>query len=465
MHKHWNDTILPIIKKVKPKYIVEISSGTGINTRNILEYCKDNDSKLISIDSSPNFDVNELKEKYKNKFEFYEDLSLNILPFLEKFDIILINEYYNEHALFNELNTIEKMYKKNKNYPLIFFQDTSWPHCDEDLYYNPENIPEEYLFQYKNLGMIPEEKNLSINKSMNYDLNNAILEDSEKNGVPTSIEDYIKKSSLNLTFYSIPAFQGLGILFLENQELKKIVEDSIDYKTIIENMKKHYLKLFSVDYKTENNNLINILNNEKKKFNQIVSEKDNTIEKLNNEKTTLQNNNKEKDNIIQKLNTEKTTLQNNKTKNDNEIKLLIKENKILIERSEILIKSKEKIYLEHNQTKDKLNFLQRNITEKNNAIQKISKEKTNLENQNNALKLYIEMNNVKLSEIIVNKNKQRQEILDLKTLIKRQQNLINKQRNIMDEQNKEINKYKLSKSWKFTKPLRNLIKIFKSYNN
>lgn len=158
MHRHWNDTILPIIKKIKPTHIVEVGSDTGINTKNILEYCANNNSKLSAIDPNPNFDVVKFKEEYGDKFEFFDDLSLNILPFLKKFEVILLDGDHNWYTIYNELKTIENIYKKNGIYPIIFLHDTSWPYARRDLYYNPDTIPEEYLLPYKNLGIIPDEK-------------------------------------------------------------------------------------------------------------------------------------------------------------------------------------------------------------------------------------------------------------------------------------------------------------------
>ena len=447
MHRHWKQTILPIIEKIKPKHIVEVGSDTGINTINILEYCETNNAKLTSIDPSPNFDVDELKERYDCDFEFYKDLSLNILPFLEKFDIILLDGDHNWYTVFNELNTLEKIYKKNKNFPLIFLHDTAWPYGRRDLYYFPENIPEEYLFPYKKLGMIPGEKNLSTDKGMNQNFNNALLEGGEKNGVLTAIEDYIDKSSLNLTFYSIPAFHGLGILFLENKELKKIVEDSIDYDSIIENLERHYLKLFSVDYKTEKNNLINNLNNEKRKFSEMSIKKDNTIK-------TLTEENKKSTNQIETLKAEKTNLQQNNTQKDKKIKDLLLENELYLNRAKILIKTKEEIYFEQQNTLEELKILQNDNLIKDNTIKTLTQEKTTITNSNNNLKSELELKNTKLSDYICINKKQNQEILDLNIKIKHQQDIIK-------QQNKQIKEYESSKSWNITKPLRKLNNILK----
>uniref|UniRef100_UPI0025E34B88 class I SAM-dependent methyltransferase n=1 Tax=uncultured Methanobrevibacter sp. TaxID=253161 RepID=UPI0025E34B88 len=301
MHRHWKNTILPIIKKIKPTHIVEVGSDTGINTKNILEYCDKNNAKLSAIDPSPNFNVEKFKNKYGNKFDFYKDLSLNILPFLETFEVILIDGDHNWYTIYNELKTIEKLYKKNNYYPIIFLHDTSWPYHRRDLYYNPKTIPEEYLLPYKNLGIIPNEKKLSKNKGMNASLNNAIFEGGNKNGVLTGIEDYINESQLDLLFYKIPAYNGLGILFFNDEKIKKIIENEIDYESILEDLEKYYLNLILSDIKDEKNKLIYDLTNEKNNLNNENLEKENTITQLTNKTNELNEINAEKENTITQL--------------------------------------------------------------------------------------------------------------------------------------------------------------------
>ena len=107
MEKLWNVIIKPIIEGVNSKNIVEIGSEDGINTKNILEYCQDNNARMIAIDPFPNFDLDKLKNKYGDKFVFYQDLSLNILPLLKDYDTILIDGDHNWYTVYNELKVIE----------------------------------------------------------------------------------------------------------------------------------------------------------------------------------------------------------------------------------------------------------------------------------------------------------------------------------------------------------------------
>lgn len=53
MNRFWNVVLRPIIEEIEPKYIVEVGSENGQNTKNILEYCVENNSRMTAIDPFP----------------------------------------------------------------------------------------------------------------------------------------------------------------------------------------------------------------------------------------------------------------------------------------------------------------------------------------------------------------------------------------------------------------------------
>ena len=66
----------------------------------------------------------------------------------------------------------------------------------------------------------------------------------------------------------------------------------------------------------------------------------------------------------------------------------------------------------------------------------------------------LEIKNTKLSDFICIKNQQQREIIELKNIIKHQQEL-------MKNSNAKIEEFETSKSWKITKPLRRIMTILK----
>ena len=325
MHRLWKNIILPLINKFNPKSIIEIGSDKGINTINILNYCEKNNASLIAIDPEPKFDIYGIMEKYNCKFEFYQDISLKILPKLDNFDLVLIDGDHNWYTVYNELKIIEKKFNQD-NFPLIFLHDTSWPYGRRDLYYNPELIPTEFKHDYKMLGMIPNNVNLVNKGGLNNNLYNASVEGSEKNGVLTAIEDFMGETCLNLSFYSIPIFHGFGIICSSNTNIKDIV-DNLDYFSIMYDLEIYYLKKM-ISWK---DSLVS-----------DIGEKDKLIEVLGSEKDSLVSDIGEKDNIIKELLNEKIKLNNKVNKFEERINYLAHENKelnILKKNNESIIKN------------------------------------------------------------------------------------------------------------------------------
>jgi hypothetical protein len=217
--------IKPILKEFHVKNIIEIGSRDGKNTRNLLDYCNKNNGHLICIDPLPQYDYKKLEEENPNSFKQYKDLSLNVLNKIlndgEKIDAVLIDGDHNWYTVFNELKLIDKC----DNFPLVFLHDVSWPYGRRDLYYNPDEIPKEYLQKISKKGVL---FNGLGDEGINYGANHAEKESNENNGVLTAAEDFIKISSKNLTLYVFDYQVGLGIICNEEQN-SKLEKDRIIY--------------------------------------------------------------------------------------------------------------------------------------------------------------------------------------------------------------------------------------------
>jgi len=189
MKKLWKTLICPILNHINANYIIEIGSDDGLNTINILEYCKFHNAHMTAVDPHPKFDINKYKKKYGDKFEIYTELSLSRIPLLNDYDAILLDGDHNWYTVYNELKIIEKQFK-NKKFPIVFMHDVGWPYARRDLYYNPDNIPEAFRQPYKKLGMYPDHTELKSG-GLNSDLYNSIYENNPNNGVLTAVEDFI----------------------------------------------------------------------------------------------------------------------------------------------------------------------------------------------------------------------------------------------------------------------------------
>jgi hypothetical protein len=312
MNSFWSSIIRPILEEVHAKYIVEIGSDTGLNTKNILDYCLDHNAKMTAIDPAPKFDTEQFKAEYGEKFNIYEELSLSRLPILQDFDVILIDGDHNWYTVYNELKIIEKKFK-NKKFPIIFLHDISWPYARRDLYYNPENIPETYRQPYKKLGLQPGQKNLLKTGGLNPELNNSIYENNPHNGVLTAIEEFIEQSNQEFQFKKINAFFGLGILYPKNIETNKIIEKTLKNANIMEKIEEERIKQILSHNNTKNTN--NTLQTEltktqtklekiENKTNQEKIEKTIIINELKNQQTKTQTELKQTKTELKQIKTE-----------------------------------------------------------------------------------------------------------------------------------------------------------------
>ena len=88
---------------------------------------------------------------------------------------------------------------------------------------------------------------------------NAVEENNEKNGVLTGVEDFINESKLEFSFEIVNAFFGLGILFVKNEQIDKIVKKVLSTNKLLEVLENERIDSILVQNKiiNQNNNLNN----------------------------------------------------------------------------------------------------------------------------------------------------------------------------------------------------------------
>ena len=213
MHRFWDTVIEPVLGIIQPNSIVEIGSDRGDNTRYLLEFCKKSGAKLYVVDPLPKYDVSAWKEKYGEHLVFHLSLSLNAIPRIDKFNVVLIDGDHNWYTVYNELKLIEKRSMElSQPFPLVMLHDIGWPYGRRDLYYNPETIPEAFRKPYKQKGLWLGSPELLEKGGLNPHLCNSIYENNLQNGVLTAIEDFLNETEQTIEFVKISGIHGLGIL-------------------------------------------------------------------------------------------------------------------------------------------------------------------------------------------------------------------------------------------------------------
>jgi predicted transcriptional regulator len=229
MHHFWDTIIEPIVEILRPKVMVEIGSDLGLNTRNLLEFCRRTGAVLHVIDPSPRYDVAEWQERYGEHLVFHKDLSLAALPTIERFDVVLIDGDHNWFTVYNELKLIEERSEAlSWPFPLVVLHDVGWPYGRRDLYYDPETIPQEHRKPHAKKGMSPDSAELLDEGGINQYLSNALRDNEPQSGVLTAVEDFMSETGENVELITLPGLNGLALLVPSrlkgNPDLKGVLE-------------------------------------------------------------------------------------------------------------------------------------------------------------------------------------------------------------------------------------------------
>lgn len=213
MDNYWETIIHPLLVAVKPRTIAEIGSHEGLSTRGLVEYCVSHDAVLHVIDPAPEYSVSAWEQEFGKRLVFHLQLSLAALPTLPSIDVMIVDGDHNWYTVFNELRAIEQRSGElSQPFPVTILHDVGWPYGRRDLYYQPATIPAEFRHPYANGGLRPGVPQL-IEHGFNDHQNNAVIENTPRNGVLTAVEDYLKQTTVDLKFVEIPGFYGLGLLF------------------------------------------------------------------------------------------------------------------------------------------------------------------------------------------------------------------------------------------------------------
>jgi len=213
MRRFWDSMIEPLLEVVGPQAIVEIGSAEGKNTRNLLGFCGRRDATLHVVDPAPQYDVPAWRREYGERLVFHEGLSLDVLPTIDRFDVVLIDGDHNWYTVFNELRLIERLSdERSQDFPLVVLHDVGWPYGRRDHYYAPERIPADQRHPYKRKGVQPGTKELVDEGGLHRNTLNATLEGAPRSGVLTAVEDFLVQTPKEIRLVVVAGLHGLGIL-------------------------------------------------------------------------------------------------------------------------------------------------------------------------------------------------------------------------------------------------------------
>ena len=152
----------PLVKggAERARRVVEIGAERGETTTLILELLGP-ESELHVIDPVPAFDPTAHQEAFAGRYHFHRDLSHNVLPTLAPVDAALVDGDHNWFTVYHELKMLATVaHEAGEPLPLLLIHDVGWPYGRRDLYYSPEQVPEEFRQPWARGGMRPGLKTL-----------------------------------------------------------------------------------------------------------------------------------------------------------------------------------------------------------------------------------------------------------------------------------------------------------------
>jgi cephalosporin hydroxylase len=206
-----------VIVAVGASRIVEVGALRGETTAKMLDALGP-DTELHVIDPVPAFDPTEHEREFPGRYLFHRDLSHNVLPELPPVDVALIDGDHNWYTVYNELRMLRETARREQaDLPVMILHDVGWPYGRRDLYYAPEQIPEEFRQPYAQKGILRGRSELVGKGGANPTMFNATHEGGPRNGVMTALDDFIAEHDRPVRLVVLPVYYGLAIAVEEQR--------------------------------------------------------------------------------------------------------------------------------------------------------------------------------------------------------------------------------------------------------
>jgi cephalosporin hydroxylase len=216
----WDAAIAPVLRATRARRVVEIGALRGETTKLVLDFLGP-DADLHVIDPTPRFDPTEPEQHFAGQYHFHRDISHNVLPHLEPMDAALIDGDHNWFTVYHELKMLADVSREaGSPLPVLIMHDVGWPYGRRDLYYAPEQIPDEFRQPWRRAGMRQGTKELLQSGGVNPTMCNAELEGGPRNGVMTALEDFLAEHDKPARVVVVPIFFGLAIV-AEQERLER----------------------------------------------------------------------------------------------------------------------------------------------------------------------------------------------------------------------------------------------------
>lgn len=264
----------PVFEQVfeikKPKKILEIGSEYGGSTKVLLDYAKKNNAYVYIVDPYPYVDLAvELKE-YEGFYTHIKKLSLEALDDIQDLDMFVVDGDHNYYTVYHELT---KIYQNNPT-AWTLLHDVRWPWAYRDLYYSPENIPEEWRHEYTYDHGVDADNNLVHKGGFIGAGAFAIAKQhgGERNGVKKAIEDFLRDND-GYFYNEITPIMGMGFIVPVADKEHSVNIMKPFQNQLFENMERNRIELYVRLLELQNQGQDNMLYRVARKASKLIGYK------------------------------------------------------------------------------------------------------------------------------------------------------------------------------------------------
>ena len=207
------ELIKDIIACTKPERVLEIGSEAGGFSARLAELSQVLNYRLTTVEPYPNAKNHALADRF-DAYELVVGKSLEYLANLSvRPEVTIVDGDHNYYTVFHELEHLLRE-------PLptsfaILLHDVGFPGAYRDMYYDPADIPKEWLHPYSFFdGALPGVPGLVAGAGFSGAGHVALAcrEGGPKNGVRPAIDDVLAQHP-QLRYEQVEAVFGLGIIF------------------------------------------------------------------------------------------------------------------------------------------------------------------------------------------------------------------------------------------------------------
>lgn len=205
----FREIIVAILELVQPKHVVEIGSESGNFTTELITWAEQRQALVTTIDPFP---ADALRALSTPAHRLIENKSLRVLDELDRGDLYLVDGDHNYYTVFHELKAIDAK-TRDSAAPVLVLHDVGWPCARRDQYYDPRDIPAEYLHEHTyDRGIeLDDDGTVASGFRGNGQFAYATHAGGERNGVLTAIEAFVAERPA-FQLFVVPAIFGLGVL-------------------------------------------------------------------------------------------------------------------------------------------------------------------------------------------------------------------------------------------------------------